>query len=360
MDTSTDSELEVDQDMEDLLATANTNKVIVTNLPDARKIIRYYVDFVKWTPNGPKDDADEDYEEEDDDAEMDEYMGPQCCLCGVEAISDEQQVEYAGEFFQVILTVEAQHIPTYGFLRCAHCTKFFHRKRRILSMDNSTYYKYKKDRNFACPLCVPEFIPVQLGDELSDKVGADFMKCLHGYQKMNNELPERIIMYRDGVGDGQLKYVYETELGTIRRAITELYKSFAQPEPKFSFIVVTKKINTRMFSLEGNGRPVNPGPGTVADDVITYPERYDFYVIAQYTRQGSVSPVSYNVLYDTQGLSPDRIQKLTFKLTHMYFNWRGTVTVPAPCQYAYKLAYLTGLSLGAPSNERLANSLHFL
>ena len=26
-------------------------------------------------------------------------------------------------------------------------------------------------------------------------------------------------------------------------------------------------------------------------------------------------------------------------MTHMYFNWPGTVRVPAPCQYAHKLAY---------------------
>ena len=29
---------------------------------------------------------------------------------------------------------------------------------------------------------------------------------------------------------------------------------------------------------------------------------------------------------------PDDIQKLAYKLTHMYYNWPGTVRVPAPCQ----------------------------
>ena len=29
----------------------------------------------------------------------------------------------------------------------------------------------------------------------------------------------------------------------------------------------------------------------------------------------------------------------SYKLTHMYYNWPGTVRVPAPCQYAHKLAY---------------------
>lgn len=36
------------------------------------------------------------------------------------------------------------------------------------------------------------------------------------YQSINGELPERIIMYRDGVSDGQLQYVYDTELAAIQ------------------------------------------------------------------------------------------------------------------------------------------------
>ena len=43
--------------------------------------------------------------------------------------------------------------------------------------------------------------------------------------------------------------------------------------------------------------------------------------------------------YDNTGLKPDIIQKISYKLTHMYYNWPGTVRVPAPCQYAHKLAY---------------------
>ena len=28
----------------------------------------------------------------------------------------------------------------------------------------------------------------------------------------------------------------------------------------------------------------------------------------------------------------------SYKLTHMYYNWPGTVRVPAPCQYAHKVS----------------------
>lgn len=40
-------------------------------------------------------------------------------------------------------------------------------------------------------------------------------ECINAYHKANHVLPARIIMYRDGVGDGQLTYVKETELKEI-------------------------------------------------------------------------------------------------------------------------------------------------
>ena len=61
--------------------------------------------------------------------------------------------------------------------------------------------------------------------------------------------------------------------------------------------------------------------------------------------QGTVNPTSYNVVKDTSGLMPKHIQALTYKLTHLYYNWPGTVRVPAPCQYAHKLAFLVSISL---------------
>jgi len=42
-----------------------------------------------------------------------------------------------------------------------------------------------------------------------------FTECLHAYKKVNGVLPDRIVMYRDGVGDGQLTFVYNTELAQI-------------------------------------------------------------------------------------------------------------------------------------------------
>ena len=88
--------------------------------------------------------------------------------------------------------------------------------------------------------------------------------------------------------------------------------------------------------------------------------RYDFFLISQSVRQGTVNPTSYNVIMDESSFTPDQLQRLSYKLTHLYYNWPGTVRVPAPCQYAHKLAFLTGTSLHAEPSEHLSDLLYFL
>ena len=82
--------------------------------------------------------------------------------------------------------------------------------------------------------------------------------------------------------------------------------------------------------------------------------------MSQSVRQGTVNPTSYNVIKDNSGLTPDHLQKLTSKLCHLYYNWPGTVRVPAPCQYAHKLAFLVGESLHKEPSEKLEDLLFYL
>lgn len=71
----------------------------------------------------------------------------------------------------------------------------------------------------------------------------------------------------------------------------------------------------------------------------------------------TVSPTAFNVLHDDIRNLPAEVQALTFRLCHMYFNWAGTVAVPAVCQYAHKLAYLTGTALEPAATGGRARSI---
>ena len=52
--------------------------------------------------------------------------------------------------------------------------------------------------------------------ELQDNLLSNLTKMLRKYNEMNGQLPSRIILYRDGVGDGQIPYVVEHEVKAIK------------------------------------------------------------------------------------------------------------------------------------------------
>lgn len=192
-------------------------------------------------------------------------------------------------------------------------------------------------------------------ENLGDQLCASIHKAVMAYKNYNNALPMRIIIYRDGVSDGQLRQVYENEVQKLTRKLEEMYYG---PNFKMAFIVVTKKINVRLF--DRNNRGGNPKIGTIVDDVITDPLKYDFFLVSQQVRQGTISPTSYNVIYDNTDLDPTTMQATTFKLTHVYYNCSSTVRVPAPCHYAHKLSLLVGKFIHKPPNTQLQNQLYFL
>ena len=129
--------------------------------------------------------------------------------------------------------------------------------------------------------------------------------------------------------------------------------------PKCAIVVVKKRINHRFFAQAGN-RLSNPPPGTIIDSEVIRSEWFDFFVVSQSVRQGTVTPTHYNVIFDTSDMKPDHIQRLTYKLCHLYYNWPGTIRVPAPCQYAHKLAFLVGQSLHHDPSQALSDKLFFL
>ncbi|ODM95772.1 Protein aubergine, partial [Orchesella cincta] len=81
--------------------------------------------------------------------------------------------------------------------------------------------------------------------------GAMFEKCLNAYFNKNNKLPERIMMYRDGVGEGQLNAVFNQELEGFQNRIKATYQHQGVKPPKLTYIVVNKRISTRFFEVAG-------------------------------------------------------------------------------------------------------------
>jgi len=196
----------------------------------------------------------------------------------------------------------------------------------------------------------------QPGQELIDSLKIAFIKALKKFYEVNHTWPERVIVFRDGVGDSQLSVTAKYEADQFKdsfRHISETYK------PGFGYVIVQKRINTRIFYMVGKELD-NPPPGSVLDHTVTKYDWYDFFLVSQHVGQGTVSPTHYVVVHDSMDLPVDAVQRISYKLTHMYYNWPGTVRVPAPCQYAHKLAYQVGEHIHKEPSSKLEDRLFFL
>lgn len=120
-------------------------------------------------------------------------------------------------------------------------------------------------------------------EEMSNYLAANIAKALQQFYEINGTLPQRILFFRDGVGDGHVKknnsvhtyfvyyylscepktninsfflfelltkiaYVYNQELVAIRNKMKDVYLNMGfSDEIKFAYMIVTKKVNTRFF-----------------------------------------------------------------------------------------------------------------
>lgn len=82
--------------------------------------------------------------------------------------------------------------------------------------------------------------------------------------QVNHSLPEKIVVYRDGVSEGQLRAVEQYEIPQLIKC----FETFPNYEPKLVFIVVQKRINTTFYSCVSNTFGAPP-PGTVLDHTLT-------------------------------------------------------------------------------------------
>ena len=110
----------------------------------------------------------------------------------------------------------------------------------------------------------------KIDNAVSEKKGYSKTLNLFSSFQVNGTFPKKVIFYRDGVGEGQLEEVKETEIKAIKKVMATLNES-GTADIKLTFIIVSKRINTRFFTETSPSQ--NPPSGTVVDDVATLPER---------------------------------------------------------------------------------------
>lgn len=153
-------------------------------------------------------------------------------------------------------------------------------------------------------------------------------------QRNNKRMPETIVVYRDGVSEGQYHAVLNDELPRIREAV--VLQGYPEDAVKIAVVICTKGHNTRLVAQEGpSGEMMNVCSGLVVDSVITSPHLNEFYLNSHAAIQGTSKPCRYTLLYDQVGFKMAELQLLTYWTTFLYSRCDRAVSYATPAYYAH-------------------------
>lgn len=126
-----------------------------------------------------------------------------------------------------------------------------------------------------------------------EMVGTEFVEHfgarLKLWQKENKRLPKNIVIFRDGVSEGQFRLVLDKELPHIRTACQDVYSVAKVTKPRISLIVSVKRHQTRFYPTDANHMhpgSKSPKEGTIVDRGVTNVRYWDFFLQAHASLQG--------------------------------------------------------------------------
>lgn len=163
-------------------------------------------------------------------------------------------------------------------------------------------------------------------------------------------LPENILVYRDGVSEGQYQTVLDEELPLLRKACAETYPADLTKKnlPRLSVIIVGKRHHTRFYPTQGKDmdRGGNCKQGTVVDRGVTEEGMWDFYLQSHAVIQGTGRPAHYVVVLDevfrdharklkkADPFAANELEKVTQALCYTYSRATKAVSICTPAYHA--------------------------
>ncbi|KAK8173518.1 Piwi domain-containing protein [Phyllosticta citrichinensis] len=163
----------------------------------------------------------------------------------------------------------------------------------------------------------------------------------------NGRLPSNILMFRDGVSDGQFPIIERKEASAIRVAWDQLAseakrngKATVPKELKLSFYIVSKRHHSRFFASNESQIYNDKGnikPGLVIDRVVTLPKRCNFFLQSHDALQGTAKPAHYIEIVNEIGFVADEIEQIAHGLCYTYARATKAVSYCAPAYYADRL-----------------------
>ena len=188
----------------------------------------------------------------------------------------------------------------------------------------------------------------KLGDCVNESILKEMIKERLGVWRKSNQnaLPKKILVYRDGVSEGQYNLVLNQELPHFEAAFNEVYGKKAN-WPKMAVIVVGKRHHTRFYATKEEEADynaqkqrgsLNTKPGTVVDRGITGTTYHEFFLQAHQGLQGTARPGHYVVIKDDIGFNANSLEQVTHHLCYLFGRAPKAVSYVPPAYYADILA----------------------
>ncbi|THH04985.1 hypothetical protein EW145_g5129 [Phellinidium pouzarii] len=168
--------------------------------------------------------------------------------------------------------------------------------------------------------------------EMITEVKAMIIERLIEYSKRQKSLPERVIVFRDGVSEGQFDQVLIHELPEIQAA----FRSFKDYRPKLTISICGKRHHARFYPTkpEQADKTSNTKAGTVVDQGITAVYDFDFYLQAHAGLQGTVRATHYTVIFDENRFPADDIQQGANDISYLWARATKSVSLIPPAYWA--------------------------
>jgi len=183
-------------------------------------------------------------------------------------------------------------------------------------------------------------------EEMVRPIGEMLTTRLELWKEKNaaNPYPENILIYRDGVSEGQYDLVKAIEIRRLKIAIDEYYAKNKQEKkkPRLTVVIVGKRHHTRFFKGDEN-----PLANTAVDRGVTNGRAWDFFLQAHKAMIGVARPGHYHVVLDeifrspksaTQPADPREAAKalevVTKSMCYIFGRATCAVSVATPAYYA--------------------------
>jgi len=206
-----------------------------------------------------------------------------------------------------------------------------------------------------------EFISTVIG-ALFKKAVNQYIKDQMRYNKDTKIKIKNLIIYREGLNEGQRKMALNFEMTQIKTALTDEQIKVHITDPKFCLIFVNGRCETKLFEVINKNREEgiekyylnqslqvdNVPVGSLLESTIVSRDRWEFYLNSALALAGTSNPTHYIIGYDNTDLEADFVYKMTYNLTYLYYNNNKSVRVPAPLHNIIRrnkfiIGHLTGI-----------------